>query len=270
MQTDGGESGSKELVDCGRPFPGHELAIIDEAGHRLGERHVGQVVVRGPSVTPGYFQEPELTAQTYRVLPDDPDGEPWLFTGDLGYRVGDRLFVCGRLKDIIIVRGRNYYPSDIEWVVSELPGVRRGNVVAFGVDVAGEEQLVVCCEGASADAMRVAQEATSAVRIGRTVRPRGARGRGGAAGDSAADLERQAAAPEDETDVRRRKLAPRTGRASLRERPRWSRVRGASRSHPRGKRAMGATPANPPTRLFTGHGPTRKRLNAASHDEDGG
>ena len=75
----------------------------------------------------GYFQEPELTAQTYKPLPGD-DGEPWLHTGDLGYLVGGRLFVCGRVKDIIIVRGRNYYPSDIEWAVSELPGVRRGNV----------------------------------------------------------------------------------------------------------------------------------------------
>ncbi|MGH7298092.1 MAG: AMP-binding protein, partial [Polyangiaceae bacterium] len=163
VQTDGGDNGTKELVDCGMPFPGHELAIVDEAGARLGERQVGQIVTRGPSVTPGYFQEPELTAQTYRTLPDDPRGRPWLFTGDLGYRVGERLFVCGRLKDIIIVRGRNYYPSDIEWAVSELPGVRRGNVVAFGVDVAGEEQLVVCCEGAASDAAALREAATARV-----------------------------------------------------------------------------------------------------------
>ena len=60
---------AQELVDCGRPFPGHELAIVDEAGSRLGERQVGQIVTRGPSVTPGYFQEPELTAQTFKTLP---------------------------------------------------------------------------------------------------------------------------------------------------------------------------------------------------------
>jgi fatty-acyl-CoA synthase len=151
----------KELVDCGRPFPGHELAIVDDAGRRLGEREIGQIVTRGPSVTQGYFQEPELTAQAYRTLPDDAAGPPWLFTGDLGYRVGERLFVCGRVKDVIIVRGRNYYPSDIEWSVSELPGVRRGNVVALGVDVDGDEQLVVCCEGAAGDASAI-REATSA------------------------------------------------------------------------------------------------------------
>jgi fatty-acyl-CoA synthase len=161
VRTDGGDTGTKELVDCGRVFPEHEIAIVDEAGARLGDRQIGQIVTRGPSVTPGYFQEPELTAQTYKALPGDAPGEaPWLFTGDLGYMVGDRLFVCGRLKDVIIVRGRNYYPSDIEWAVGELPGVRRGNVVAFGVDVAGEEQLVVCCEGAAADALPL-REATA-------------------------------------------------------------------------------------------------------------
>jgi fatty-acyl-CoA synthase len=162
LRTDESDTG-KELVDCGRPFPGHELAIVDEAGRRLGERQVGQIVTRGPSVTGGYFQEPELTAEAYRVLPDDPAGAPWLFTGDLGYRVGDRLFVCGRVKDIIIIRGRNYYPSDIEWSVSELPGVRRGNVVAFGVDVDGEEQLVVCCEGTAADSAAIREAAASCV-----------------------------------------------------------------------------------------------------------
>jgi fatty-acyl-CoA synthase len=156
-----GRGRGKELVDCGRVFPGHELAIVDESGQRLGDRQVGQIVARGPSITKGYFQEPELTAQTFRTLPGDAPGEPpWLFTGDLGYRVGDRLFVCGRVKDIIIVRGRNYYPSDIEWAVSELPGVRRGNVVAFGVEVDGGEQLVVACEGAASDAAAI-REATA-------------------------------------------------------------------------------------------------------------
>jgi fatty-acyl-CoA synthase len=171
LKTDRGSDGTKELVDCGVAFPDHELAIVDEAGAKLGGRQVGQIVVRGPSVTPGYFREPELTAQTYKTLPDDPDGAPWLYTGDLGYKVGDRLFVCGRVKDIIIVRGRNYYPSDIEWAVSELPGVRRGNVVAFGVDVAEEEQLVVCCEGAASDAaaLREATAACVAEQFGLTV-----------------------------------------------------------------------------------------------------
>jgi len=159
-----------ELVDCGRPFPRHELMIVDEAGRPLPERRVGQIVVRGPSVTGGYFEDPELTAETYRPLPGDPPGAlPWLHTGDLGYLSGGGLFVCGRLKDIIIVRGRNYYPSDIEWAVGELPKVRRGSVIAFGVFVdshggvidagLGEEALVVCCEGAANDAAVIREAA---------------------------------------------------------------------------------------------------------------
>jgi fatty-acyl-CoA synthase len=162
----------QELVDCGQAFPEHELAIVDEAGRRLGDREVGQIVARGPSVTRGYFDEPELTAQTYKPLPGDASGEPWLHTGDLGYLVGGRLYVCGRLKDIIIVRGRNYYPSDIEWAISDLPGIRRGNVVAFAVgEGVGEEQLVVCCEGAAADAASIREGASAciAAKFGLTV-----------------------------------------------------------------------------------------------------
>ncbi len=81
--------------------------------------------------------------------------------------------MCGRVKDIIIVRGRNYYPTDIEWAVAELSNVRRGNVVAFGVDVdaegrlasqgTGEEQLVVCCEGAAADASTIRSAAIARI-----------------------------------------------------------------------------------------------------------
>ena len=149
--------GAREVVDCGVPFPGHDLAIIDETGAPVGDRRVGQIVVRGPSVTQGYFEDPELTAQTFRPLPlladaAGPPQRPWLHTGDLGYTVDGSLYVCGRVKEIIIVRGRNYYPNDMEWAVGELPAVRRGNVVAFGIDVLGEEHVVLCCEGASGDA----------------------------------------------------------------------------------------------------------------------
>lgn len=145
--------GVQELVNCGRVFPDHEIAVVDEQGNRLGDRQVGQIITRGPSVSQGYYEEPELTAEAFKA---GPDGETWLFTGDLGYLVDGEVFICGRLKDMIIVRGRNFYPNDLEWVVSELPSVRRGNVVAFSVDVetAGEreEQLVVAAEAFQADA----------------------------------------------------------------------------------------------------------------------
>ncbi len=152
-----------EIVNCGRPFPEHEIAIVDESGARLGERRIGQIITRGPSIGLGYYEEPELTAQSFK------DG--WLYTGDLGYLSGGELFICGRVKDIIIIRGRNFYPQDIEWAVSELPGVRRGNVVAFGVDVEGEEQLVVCAEAFQADAAGLTESITQCIasQVGLTV-----------------------------------------------------------------------------------------------------
>ena len=160
----GASTGAQELVDCGRAFPDHEVAIIDEQGHILGDRRVGQIVTRGPSVTRGYYDEPELTKESFHPLsPSDNARETWLHTGDLGYLVDGHLFVCGRLKDIIIIRGRNYYPTDIEWAISELPGVRRGNVVAFGVEVDGEEQLVIAAEAHQSDAAGLLDAITSAI-----------------------------------------------------------------------------------------------------------
>jgi len=133
-----------ELVCCGNAFPGHELKIVGEQGQTLGERKVGEIWTRGPSITAGYFNNPEATAEAWT------DG--WLHTGDLGYLAGGMLYVCGRSKDLIIIRGANFYPQDIEWAVSEIEGVRRDNVVAFSVMRDGEESLVVSAEGASADA----------------------------------------------------------------------------------------------------------------------
>jgi fatty-acyl-CoA synthase len=133
-----------ELVSCGVPFPGHELAIIDEHGTRLPERAVGEIVTRGPSVTGGYFENEAATASTFR------DG--FLHSGDLGYVADGNLYVCGRIKDLVIIRGANYYPQDIEWAVAEVPGVRRDNVVAFSVVRGGEESLVVAAEASSSDA----------------------------------------------------------------------------------------------------------------------
>jgi fatty-acyl-CoA synthase len=150
-----GDDGTQEIVSCGFPFPGHEVAILDDDGKPLPERRIGQIVTRGASITSGYYNEPELTLQSFK------DG--WLQTGDLGYLAGGEVHICGRLKDIIIIRGRNFYPQDIEWVVSELPGVRRGNVVAFGVDVGGEEQLVVCAEAFQADAAGLTDAIAGAV-----------------------------------------------------------------------------------------------------------
>jgi fatty-acyl-CoA synthase len=133
-----------ELVGCGRPFPGHDLRIVDEDGNDVGERAVGEVLTRGPSVTSGYFRAPEATADAFL------DG--YLRTGDLAYVADGDVFICGRRKDLIIIRGGNHYPQDIEWVVGDLPGVRRGNVIAFSTVVNESEELVIAAEAASHDA----------------------------------------------------------------------------------------------------------------------
>jgi fatty-acyl-CoA synthase len=130
-------SGGMEIVACGRAFPGHDLRIVGNDGRPVGERRVGEIQVKGPSVTAGYFGNDEATQEAF------VDG--WLKTGDLGYLAGGQLFICGRAKDLIILNGRNYYPQDIEAVVSRAPGVRDGQCVAFSVlgDGGGEHCVIV-------------------------------------------------------------------------------------------------------------------------------
>jgi fatty-acyl-CoA synthase len=135
--------GYLEVVNCGRTFPGHELSIQDEDGRILSDRHVGEVCFRGPSVTAGYWESPEATNAAFRG--------GWLRTGDLGYLVGDRVFISGRIKDILIVNGRNYYPQRIEWLVDEIPGVRKGSSVVFTRPGSASEEIVVALESRTAD-----------------------------------------------------------------------------------------------------------------------
>ncbi|MES1256069.1 MAG: AMP-binding protein, partial [Acidobacteriota bacterium] len=123
------------LVGCGRALPEHEIRIVGEDGLALGDREIGEITLAGPSVMLGYYKNPELTSQTIR------DG--WLYTGDLGYLSGGELFVCGRAKDIIIVNGRKYHPQDLEWALSDMAGVRRGRLVAFGTVEQGVSDRVV-------------------------------------------------------------------------------------------------------------------------------
>jgi fatty-acyl-CoA synthase len=130
-----GTGASVALVSCGSALPGHRLQIVGEDGRPVGERHVGEILLAGPSVMLGYYQQDALTAQTIR------DG--WLHTGDLGYLSGGELFVCGRAKDLIIVNGRKYHPQDLEWAVDALGGVRRGRVVAFAATERGHADRVV-------------------------------------------------------------------------------------------------------------------------------
>ncbi len=147
-----------ELISCGRTFPEHEIGIMDAEGNMLPEGHVGEIVFRGPSVTPGYFQNPEATRQLLNG--------GWLHTGDLGFIFDGDLYISGRQKDLIIINGRNYPPQAIEWIVEEVPGVRKGSVVAFSVDGDATERLVVVAETTMTDHAALAQAVREQIRSG--------------------------------------------------------------------------------------------------------
>jgi acyl-CoA synthetase (AMP-forming)/AMP-acid ligase II len=126
------------LVSCGFALPGHEIRIVGEDGRQLPERHIGEIVLAGPSVMRGYYNQPALTAEAIR--------EGWLRTGDLGYLAGGELFVCGRAKDMIIVNGKKYHPEDLERTVDRIGGVRPGRAAAFGVRGSVADRVVVVVE----------------------------------------------------------------------------------------------------------------------------
>ncbi|MGH9000998.1 MAG: fatty acyl-AMP ligase [Acidimicrobiia bacterium] len=132
--------GTRRLVRLGRAVPGLELRIVDpETGEGRVDREVGELQIRGTSVTTGYYRRPDATAEAFS------DG--WLRSGDLAYLVDGELVVCGRIKDLIIVGGRNVYPEDVERAAGSVDGVRDGNVIAFAVDGRrGREALVVVAE----------------------------------------------------------------------------------------------------------------------------
>ncbi len=131
---------ARRLPLLGTAVPGLEMQVVDpETGEELPERHVGELLIRGTSVTPGYYKRPDATAALFR--------HGWLCTGDLAYMVDGQLVLCGRIKDVIIVGGRNVFPEDIERSVGTLEGVRAGNVIAFGVEgYKRKESVVVVAE----------------------------------------------------------------------------------------------------------------------------
>lgn len=125
------------FVSCGRAFPDHSIGVYakDDALSEspLPERTVGEIRLAGPSVMRGYWEDAERTREAF--------AGPLLRTGDLGFLHEGHLYICGRIKEIVIVNGRNYYPQDLEWEAGKVPGVRKGNVVAFGArDPSGAER----------------------------------------------------------------------------------------------------------------------------------
>jgi fatty-acyl-CoA synthase len=126
------ERGSKELVSVGRPLAGVEVEIRDDGSRPVPPDLVGRIVVRGPSVMAGYFGRTDLT--------DEVLNNGWLETGDLGFVHGGELFVCGRVKDVVIIRGANHAPQDFEAALDGMPGVRAGCAVAVGFVPPGEDE----------------------------------------------------------------------------------------------------------------------------------
>jgi fatty-acyl-CoA synthase len=135
----------RRLPLLGKPVPGLEMQVVNpDTYERLPDRHVGELLIRGTSVTPGYYKRDDATAALFH------DG--WLCTGDLAYMIDGELVLCGRIKDVIIVGGRNVFPEDIERAVGSIEGVRTGNVIAFGVEgYKGKESVVVVAEVRVAD-----------------------------------------------------------------------------------------------------------------------
>jgi len=130
-----------QFVSCGSAVPRHEVRVADAQGRELPERTEGQLWFRGPSATSGYYRNPEATKTILR-------GEGWVDSGDRAYQAGGEIYITGRVKDIIIKSGRNFYPHEVEEVAARAGGVRKGCVVAFGAtDVkSGTERLVVVAE----------------------------------------------------------------------------------------------------------------------------
>lgn len=140
---------SRELVGCGFPWTTHEVVIANPDNHtECAARETGEIWIHGPSVATGYWKQPDVTEKTFgAVLAGDDERGPFLRTGDLGFIDGDELFITGRLKDLIIIRGSNYHPADIESAVAELhEAFAPASTAAIGRPVDGGEELVVLQE----------------------------------------------------------------------------------------------------------------------------
>lgn len=143
------------MMSSGRPLSNTQLKMLDEQGREVPERVVGEVAIRSDCMLSGYYNRPDITAQSFR------DG--WFLTGDYGYISNGEVYISGRKKDMIIVGGRNVYPQDLEALAGEVPEVHAGRAVAFGIfdEEQGTEEVVIIAEVDSpdpSDQARVADE----------------------------------------------------------------------------------------------------------------
>lgn len=142
------EKGARTVVGCGRLVGDMRVVIVHpETLSQCLPDEVGEIWVSDPSVAQGYWNRPEETQRTFQAFLTDTGEGPFLRTGDLGFLKDGELFVTGRRKDLIIIRGTNHYPQDIEWTVEQShPALRPGYSAAFSVDIDGSERLVVVQE----------------------------------------------------------------------------------------------------------------------------
>jgi len=133
------------FVSSGKPLPGHQVRVVDPAGHELPERREGRLEFRGPSSTSGYYRDADKTQDLFH--------DHWLDSGDLAYMANGEIYITGRIKDIIIRAGRNIYPHELEEAVGSVVGVRTGRVAVFGSEDqrSGTERLVILAETRSTD-----------------------------------------------------------------------------------------------------------------------
>ncbi|MGV0772368.1 fatty acyl-AMP ligase [Mycobacterium syngnathidarum] len=172
VHAEPGHPSAVALVGCGRPRGGQEVVIVDPLTHLpCGADEVGEIWIAGPSVGWGYWARPDETAQTFAAVLPDASGGPFLRTGDLGFLRSGELFITGRCKDLVIIRGGNYYPNDIERTVQDCHPTLvsgRGAVFAITPGLGAVEQLVVVQEVAGdrddlTDLAQVAQTIRTAV-----------------------------------------------------------------------------------------------------------
>src|SRR6202453_4443740 len=169
MTTEVSEIGAAtQIISCGTPLPGQTVRIVDPEKHLApAPGHIGEIWVAGESKCLGYWNNPELTLKMFhaRLVDDSPYDDGYLRTGDMGFLHEGELFVCGRIKDMIIVRGQNYYPQDIEEVVEKASGLIRTNcVAAFQIHEDSEPALAVVAEVKNPKALPEALKTAAAIR----------------------------------------------------------------------------------------------------------
>ena len=148
VEADRHQTNTREVVSCGEIWGDDEVIIVDPATNQVvDEAVIGEVWVKGPSVAVGYWNKPEVSEATLGAHRSDNGDGPYLRTGDLGFLLEDDLFISGRIKDLIIIRGQNHYPQDIEWSAERAhPDLRSAGNAAFVIAESGADHLVIVQE----------------------------------------------------------------------------------------------------------------------------